>query len=382
MKKMLFLAATAALALSSCSSEDGLQQETANEGNVAVAFDNYIERTTRSTDLLDNTTIQTTGFGVYGYDHGTTKIVDYTSSDITPNFFNNQKITYTASTWQYSNIKYWPNNPGAMLSFYAYAPYDGTISTDVTSNPRLILNGNNNGPALYYKVPTDLTKIVDLCWGAEFSATPELAPVNKQKPTISTKIKFNFKHAFARYGFNIEVFNDEMTDGNGHNDVTNKNIKQGTTIKINSIKLVGNFANEGSLRLYDGQWNAQISNTAEYELKDQFNPIIADGIVYDEAKNEIPLFADNKTYFMMIPGGKFRIQIDYDVITEDANMPDGKTTTNNVITSEKSYEAVAGVATDFHINLGMTTVKFDATVKDWNSSVNTEEVDLPNNTKN
>lgn len=379
MKKMLFMAACAAIALSSCSNDAETMTPAANENNAAVAFDSYLART-RATDLTTNASIQANGagFGVYAYEQGTLPVVDYTNSFVAPNFFNNQQVTHngTAAAWEYTNIKYWPNNPGAMLSFYAYAPYKSNITTDVTSNPRLILNGDYNGPALQYKMPAALADGMDLCWGQEYGQT--LAPVNKTKPGVGDKIKFNFKHALSRLGFNIQVFNDQATDGSGHSDAAANPIEAGTTIKVQSLKLIGNFATSGTLSLYDGKWDAPIANTAEYELNGVLNPTIAAGLKLSDAANELPLFADNTTYVLMIPGGTFKIQITYDVITEDAKLPDGKSVVRNVITSDVAYTSQAGVATNYHLNIGMTTVKFDASLVEWNTPSN-EEVDLPNN---
>lgn len=379
MKKFLLIAAAAALALTAC---DKKSEPAAQANDDAIGFDSYVVTPSRTTELLDNTSIKTTGFGVYAYAQGTRLIEDYTNSNIALNFFNNQLVTWDAinAKWTYSNVKYWPNTLGSMLSFYAYAPYNASIATTMGANPRLILTGDNNGPALYYRVPSDLSQIIDLCWGAEYGVTPALAPVNKTKPAIATNIHFHFYHALARLGFNVQVWADELTDdptcdaaGTGNNP-----LEPNTTIKITSVKLLGNFANEGILRLYDGSWNAQNATTADYELRNQFSPAVAAGLTLDDAKAEIPLFADADTYVMMIPGGEFKIQVEYDVITTDANLLNGKSTVHNVVTSDDVFYSVAGVSTMYHLNIGMTSVKFEATVEDWVNSADVE-VDLPNN---
>lgn len=381
MKKKLLIAVSAAIALASCTSDNETNAPVIDSAKTPVAFDSYLVRS-RATTLTTLSSIQAegAGFGVYAYEQGTLPVVDYTNSFVAPNFFANQQVTYngtaTPAAWEYTNIKYWPNNPGAMLSFYAYAPFNANITTDVTSNPRLILNGDYNGPALQYKMPAALNQGVDLCWGQESGKT--LAPVNKTKPGVNEKIQFNFKHALSRLGFNIQVFSDQATDGTGHSDDAADAIKPGTTIKVQSLKLIGNFATSGTLSLYDGKWDAPIANTAEYELNGVLNPTIAAGLKASDAANELPLFADNETYVMMIPGGSFKIQITYDVETADPNLPDGKSVVRNVITSDQPFTAQAGVATNYHLNIGMTTVKFDASLVEWNTP-NNEEVDLPNN---
>lgn len=407
MKKIFFLAATAALALSSCSSDEELVQSPDLNGDVAVSFDNYLQRSGRGTHITTTASVKNEGFGVFAYDHAQAPVETYTNSYIAPNFFSNEKVTFKAwqtdpasdQRWGYSNTKYWPNNPGNMLSFYAYAPYSDKLSTEYgVSNPRLILNGDYNGPALYYKLPTDLAQTVDLCWGAEYGL--DKAPVNKTKPAISTDIKFNLKHALSRYGFNVQVFSDNMTDNypndtdHDPNGITNNKLTENTTIYIKSLKLVGNFCTEGTLSLYNGKWDCDIANTAEYELKGFFASNVEDGITAAEAVKELSLFkneeckgahaAGNETketedYVMLLPGSRFKILIEYDVVTKDDKLLNKESRTTNVILSDEEFTSVAGVATDFHLNLGMTTVKFDAVVTPWNNA-DKEEIDLPNNT--
>lgn len=400
MKKLFFIAATAAVALASCSSDDALEANgTANDGNMPVAFDSYMARTratylTGMDDVPDKVKgIKQSGFGVFAYEQGTLPVETYTNSLVTPNFFNNEKVTFTDPNWVYgyknntgsvlSGVKYWPNNPGSMLSFYAYAPYMEKLPTDpITEGCRLVLSGANNGPAIQYIMPKNLADAVDLCWGSEYGS--DKAPVNKEKPSITDKTKFNFKHAMARYGFNIQVWSDKITDNypdptdHEPSGMGNLKIEDGTTIKIESVKLIGTFAKEGVLRLYDGSWDAEIATTSTYELQPSFNPAVS-SITGDVAYAEIPLLTDNDTYVMMIPGARFKIQITYTVKTADDKINNGAgSTVTNTLESEM-YTAKEGVATDFHLNLGMTTVKFDAVVTDWNEPANKIEIDLPAN---
>ena len=163
MKKHLFFAATAALALASCSSDsvdftqaDVLQAQDDN----SVQFDTYMGKTgTTRVDYakgpIDNSDtdqgLKNAKFGVFAYNTSaeTDAGADYnpasinaTPSNIAPNFMYNQKITWSASSptgWVYNPVKYWPNGLDAAnthqgsgessqkkfqkLSFFAYAPY-------------------------------------------------------------------------------------------------------------------------------------------------------------------------------------------------------------------------------------------------------------------
>ena len=163
MKKHLFFAATAALALASCSSDsvdftqaDVLQAQDDN----SVQFDTYMGKTgTTRVDYakgpIDNSDtdqgLKNAKFGVFAYNTSaeTDAGADYnpasinaTPSNIAPNFMYNQKITWNTSSptgWIYNPVKYWPNGLDAAdthqgsgessqkkfqkLSFFAYAPY-------------------------------------------------------------------------------------------------------------------------------------------------------------------------------------------------------------------------------------------------------------------
>ena len=68
--------------------------------------------------------------GVFGYylPDGTTL-----PTDTTPDFMNNQEMTYDGAKWSYSPVKYWPNNNNDKLAFWAYYPY-GMSNTTVRYN--------------------------------------------------------------------------------------------------------------------------------------------------------------------------------------------------------------------------------------------------------
>lgn len=391
MRKYLFMAATAALALSSCSSDEDLVQAPALDGD-AITFDSYMGANTRATDILVTSSLQSKGFGVFAYDQGTTDILSFVKSNIKPNFMLNEKVWHNGSSWIYTPVKYWPNNVNNMLSFYAYAPFDADVKT-LNHNPHLVQNSIYNGPAIEYVLPATLDKGVDLCWGA--NATTDIttpvadtgkAPVNyyknpstgaPQNVTTTGKIKFNFKHATSRLDFNLQIFNDVETDGAScGTPAVGGSIDANTRITIKSLKLIGNVAKKGVLSLYDGSWDAQYE-TQVFDLTPYLNDNMTN-IAAAGASLEIPMFKDYE-YLYIIPGANYRIQIEYWVNTYDLDDPDNTTVTKNVITSEDVFVAEQGTAYKYHLNLGMTTVKFDAEIEPW-GTLDETEVDLPNNT--
>ena len=189
MKKYLFFAATAALALASCTNEVDFTQESLqaqNEVPTAVQFGTYLGRTatTRATQAQDYSSgpignaddatnsvvsLAKAQFGVFGYYTGAknyrenyntwgTGTWKTDNTNKYPNFMYNEHLIWStsdpASMWIYSPVKYWPNgndkansasdpsntaeqNAEAKVSFFAYAPYmeEGTTATTGTDIP-------------------------------------------------------------------------------------------------------------------------------------------------------------------------------------------------------------------------------------------------------
>ena len=96
----------------------------------------------------------------------------------------------------------------------------------------------------------------------------------------------------------------------------------------------------------------------------------------------------NDDYFMIIPTegsakATFKVTIDYDVVTTDASLAGGKSTVNNVIwknieVGDNTNGFTNNKAYTLKLILGMTSVKLDAEVADWEDA-GTSNVDLPKN---
>lgn len=181
MKKHLFIAAAAVLALASCTTSEetfqGIDFAQEEAQNNAIQFGTYMgtqvatrsgytgnigntELKQNSTDLNNPTDDATNGFGVFAYYTGDKSYDEYRakSGNQYPNFMYNQRVrNATGSTgyvgadgsgnmWYYTPMKYWPNEVqngavddqdnnasnnqatttntnGGNLSFFAYAPY-------------------------------------------------------------------------------------------------------------------------------------------------------------------------------------------------------------------------------------------------------------------
>lgn len=129
-KFLMAFAAIAAISTVSCTQDEELLTGSGNgptpDGD-AVTFGTYLAGAPESrASVMDLPALKTTGFGVFGY---YTESVDYKTEnpDHLPNFMYNQEVTWNDAAeggmWQYSPVKYWPNNPTEKVSFFAYAPY-------------------------------------------------------------------------------------------------------------------------------------------------------------------------------------------------------------------------------------------------------------------
>ena len=136
--------AMAAFAFASCSQDEVVTQSP--QVNKAIEFGTYVGRDAVSrAHSIENVAklAEDGGFGVFAYytDEG-----DFVSNDAATttdvneaspcNFMYNEEVTSLdqGSTWGYSPVKYWPNDPGDKLTFFAYAPYDDADAEGVTDN--------------------------------------------------------------------------------------------------------------------------------------------------------------------------------------------------------------------------------------------------------
>ena len=110
-KFFMGIAAMVALTLVSCSSDDLNSISDNSSKNEAISFDGYLGRSAVSVNgtrgsVLDKTTLQSAGFGVFG-NYSSTETENATFGS---NLFANVKVTGTTSTggttWTYGPKKY------------------------------------------------------------------------------------------------------------------------------------------------------------------------------------------------------------------------------------------------------------------------------------
>ena len=224
--RLAFYVLIAQLVLSGCAGE--AVEETSSSSSSEINFDAYLGRnaSTRA-GVTDIDSLKKSGFGVFAR---------YKHNGAISSLMDNEHVTRNGDHWGYTNTRYWPNE--GSVDFYAFAPYLKNVELvnapdSIKANPTCIEFTSSTSP-------------VDLVWDVQ---------KNKTVPTSSTdgKVKFVFKHALARLGFDITA-NQELEEN-------------GAVIKVEEVKLygysedIGAFDIKGYLNLENGGWSRDEKST-------------------------------------------------------------------------------------------------------------------------
>ena len=347
----------------------------------------------------------------------------------------------SSDPWTYSPTVYWPNgnatadNVGATgtgvgkLSFFAYAPYTAvTPSTGiVTATGDAATTGitalSSNAAITTPTVSYSLAGGVDLLWGtagtngatvsgntaqAGTTLTGGKAPVNVDLTKMKTngKVNFLFKHALAQIG-RIKVVADVASS----DAATGGSLSETTKIYVESVTIqnglttgespVSTLIGDGTLDLTTGVWtpgsnkftlsksisgeslNSEIrvaSTTPEAVGTNTWEQIFTTTGVTNTPANLYD--ASSASPIMLIPGAdqNIRVSISYYVTSKDANLGRGytwipqtvsKTISLGTLEMNKSYSLT--------LHLGLNSVKFTASVSEWDNADANLRVDLPVN---
>lgn len=376
MKKNFFLGliALTALIVTSCSNDDVVEAVPQNQ---AIEFGTYLGRDAQTrANVISADNLAEQGFGVFAY---YTDEADF-SAAAKPNFMFNQKVTGKATGtetsdgvstswstgWEYTPLKYWPNEATDKLSFFAYAPHKAAD----TDNFDLFDNTVAGDPIITFNVNSTVTAQEDFLY-----ASPVL---NKCKANggvgVADNVLFNFKHALARIGFNIETIVDEVSDnGTGTDDdnvdANGTTLDASTTVYIDKVELIGSFFNTGKFNLNTGVWDDKIYTAGLTTYTLETTNFVSALVTTTKQK----LNADN-SYIMIIPKNfdnssaenKLRIKTTYRVLTGDPALEGGQSEITNVITSDEfGLNFEMGKAYTFSLQLGLTSVKLAASIADW-----------------
>lgn len=372
MKKnfMMGMFALAALAMTSCSMNDEISSAAKDQ---EVVFGTYVGRDAQTkAHVEDLTGLKGHGFGVYAYYTNYTNTAGYNATNSALNFMNNQLVKWDDSMgWYYTPVKYWPNNVGDQITFFAYAPHN---AANVTVKPEQTHKGD---PKLTFVVNSSVAAQEDLL----YSNTDN---INAKKPDVGKRIGFNFAHALSRIGFTAQTTIDRVnTDNTGDVDDDNNNgeaLTSETTVAIQKVELLGNFHKQANLNLNGGVWSDWTDVNTSYVLTSTQFESVADKVSGTEAK-----LNNNVGYIMIIPqtfsgSEAVQIRVTYTVTTTDASLLGGNSVIENIITSDPfSFNFEQGKAYNFSLHLGLNSVQFSATVAGWDESPADTAVNVPLN---
>lgn len=339
-KFFMGIAAMAALTLVSCSSDDLNSLSDNSSKNEAISFDGYLGRSAVSVNgtrgsVLDNTTLPSKGFGVFG---------NYSSTEDETfgfNLFKNQKVTGTTSngstTWTYGDVKYWPSK--GHIDFWAYAPHDAKYD-DVN-----VLKGSK----INFTVEKTVTAQKDLLWA------------NATKQTIQkiagtgNKVKFHFTHALSRLGFTVKLNGKPSTDA---------------TITLKSIKLAGSatestpgaFYTSGDIDLATGKWDQ--TTLINKQNLDWFS---GSEKVTSASKSNTDLKTD---YLFVIPQEFSAANGLYVIVEYDIKYNGISETITNKVSKQLTPDFKQGKAYTINLTIGRP-IDFDADVTPWTDGTNT-----------
>ena len=356
--RLAFYVLIAQLVLSGCAGEG--VEETSSSSSSEINFDAYVGRnaSTRA-GVTDIASLKKSGFGVFAR---------YKHNGATSLLMDNEHVTWNEkeNRWGYTNTRYWPNE--GSVDFYAFAPYLKNVANLVCAPD----SSKDNPTCIEF---TSSNSNVDLVWDVQ---------KNKTVPTSPTdgKVKFQFKHALARLGFDITV-----------NQVLEE---KGAVIKVEEVKLYGDsedngaFDIKGYLNLENGGWSVETKQSTRVVFT--WTPTGAeDGTNFKLSPSQLDHTCGKignalNSYLCIIPQVKyvpFYLQITYTVkqgtfeeevkvrknLLEVRNPPD---------VSNPSFPFEKGKAYVFHLKLSLDPIDFSisTTVGDWIGNVVEDEITI------
>ncbi len=351
---------------------------TSMENNRAVGFGVYTGAATKGT-VVDNTALQTSGFGVFGF--YTEKAIFSDAS--TPNFMYNTQVSYVVDasdsskgSWSYSPMKYWSEDKDDLYTFLAYAPYssDNLVSvTDNSAKPVVTVSFPSTDSAAGM-IDFVADGMVNITSGTDESVTNSAGD-------DADEVKFVMQHEMTRVA--IQAKSDVTGTSNG---------EDATQIVVKSVEFGGaNFYTSGDYSFATtadtrGSWDFSTKTAASYDCSDIINKDNVEVEAYAAAQGKtvandnsaISLFEPDEYLFLFPVAGttgisteKVTITVTYDIVTTDDDLAAGYTASiDNIKTVTLPSGLAQGVAYIYTLTFSMNEVKLSATVDaGWGTEV-------------
>ena len=340
-KFFMAIAAMAALTLVSCSSDDLNSFSDNSSKNESISFDSYLGRSAVAVNgtrgsVLDKDALQksTEGFGVFGNYNSTG------GQEFGSNLFNNVQVTYEASAWKYSPLKFWPTQ--GTIDFLAYAPYDSKYNDKVSKDNQ----------KLEFIVNSDITAQKDLLYANA---------VGKTKDKISStgnKVKFQFNHALSKLGYQVKLSGDYSSNA---------------TFTLTKITLAGSpngatkaFYTSGKIDLSKTKtaidlWSDYATDKQNFDWFSGSSTVTGTALKHPDENRK-----KDKDYLFVIPQ-KFKTGTDklYVIVTYTITYTNDPTNSiTNTVYKQLSNDFEPGKAYMINLTLGLP-IEFDADVTTW-----------------
>ena len=186
---------------------EGYQRSSVEVKAKAVLPEGWMPMTKAVSDItdIDNTELQSRGFGVYAFYTGTEEYTSAKDSTAYRKFglvLKNRKFEYSSSTWSNSGkAEFWPASDGENLSLFAYAPWD-TWNGLVQYDGKVPTIKYDNFVAQNLTVG-ELEKQRDILWGTNTSGDPH-KNVEMDDYDPEGTVDFHFRHAVAKVRLNVK----------------------------------------------------------------------------------------------------------------------------------------------------------------------------------
>ena len=357
--RLAFYVLIAQLVLSGCAGE--AVEETSSSSASEINFDAYVGRnaSTRSsiTDIkFLQGSVWNAGFGVFAR-YGNTHLMD------------TEHVTWRGDHWGYDHIRFWPSS--GTVDFYAFAPYSPPVRMDKLPDylADKLVDKTHSKDETYINFPSNMSP-VDLVWANQPDQTAPKSP--------NSKVKFQFKHALVRLGFDITA--NQTLEEKGAVITVDKVILYGAN-ETSGIFLMGGYLNlkTGNWVPYDNdgiRWFYTWTPTGKVDGKDEtLDEQQKKGPIYKLSAPQLdyntPSIANEKDSYIFIipqdPPANFNLKITYKV--KQGNFVEDVTVYKDLLkVLPKDPFGVRGKAYTFHFKLSLDPVDFKVTadVKDWN----------------
>lgn len=367
-KFVMGIAAMAALTLVSCSSDDLDSFSDNSSKNEAISFDGYLGRSAVAVNgsrggVLDVTALQRSaeGFGVFGH------YKEADGQEFGHDLFNNQQVTYKATAWTYSPLKFWPAQ--GHIDFLAYAPYDSKYNDKVS----------NDNQKIDFTVNSTIKDQKDLLW-ANNAVNQTMANNSKNK------VKFQFKHALSRLGYSVKLYGDYTSNNVKFTlkeiTLTGSDPKSTTASTTETAKA---FYTDGTIDLSTGKWE---EHTAAAGKQDFINWFSGTQDVTSATESE-PFKNSESDYLFVIPqnfsakiGGadnpdKLYVIVKYTITYTDGGAPE----ITNTVYKQITPNFLQGKAYKLNLTLGLP-IEFDVAVDGVEGWGEDEKINIGSNDEN